>query len=95
MWLSLKVTALLIVSLQPAGRRMRPSFGPCYVARSGADMLEKLNLGAKQAQCYTPGQDSLCYETAGESMPSTYRTRYSIAAKPSPPEWEALPSHSE
>lgn len=95
MWLSLKVTALLIVSLQLAGRRMRPSFGACYVARSGADTLEKLNLGAKQAQHYIPGQDSLGYETAGESMPSARRTHYSIATKPSPPEWEALPGLSE
>ena len=79
----------------PAGRRMRPSFGACYVARSGADTLAKLNLGAKQAQRYTPGQDWLRYETAGESMPSAHRTRYSITAKPSPPEWEALSSHSE
>lgn len=95
MWLCLKVTAVLIVSLQPAGWRMQPSFRACYVARSGADMLEKLNLGAKQAQCYTQRQDSLRYETAGKSMPSARRTRYSIAAKPSPPEWEALPSRSE
>lgn len=55
----LKVTALLIVSLQPGGCRMRPSFGGCYVACSSADTLEKLNLGVKQAQCYTPSQDSL------------------------------------
>lgn len=68
MWLSLKVIGLLIVSLQPAGRRMRPSFGTCYVARSGAKMLEELNLGGKQAQCYTPSQDSPCYKTAGEPM---------------------------
>lgn len=63
MWLSLKVTVLLIVPLQPARQRVRPSFGACYVARSGADTLEKLNLGDKQAWCYTPGQDWLCYES--------------------------------
>lgn len=63
MWFSLKVTELLIVPLQPARRRVRPSFGSCYVAHSSAHTLEKLNLGDKQAWCYTPGQDWLCYES--------------------------------
>lgn len=63
MWLSLEVTALLIVPLQPARRRVRPSFGACYVAHSGANTLEKLNLGDKQAWCYTPRQDWICYES--------------------------------
>lgn len=63
MCLSLKVTALLIVPVQPARRRVRPSSGACYEAHSGANTLEKLNLGDKQAWCYTPRQDWLCYES--------------------------------
>lgn len=60
---------------------MRPSFGGCYVACSGADTLEKLNLGVKQAQCYTPGQHSL---RDSQRIDAIRSPRYSIAAKISP-----------
>lgn len=89
----LKVTVLLIVSLQPGGCRMRPSFGGCYVACSGADTLEKLNLGVKQAQCYTPGQHSLRDSQRIDAVRSPHALQH--RCEDLAPEWEALPSHLE
>lgn len=70
---------------------------------SGVDTLETLNLAAKQVQCYRSGlgmvdsQQSwgVCYEVAGGIDAALSQHDYSIAPKPPPPEWEALPSHSE